>query len=130
MKMNALSVLLLAGMVAGCAARRVEQQKEQQELSDAASRVRSCIIAFVLKTDSPRLTGTELAEAGAAACSSDEQKLRQLAVDQDAMSAPAIDAMVQNVIRDGERDALAALAVRDSAPQRTPAKSVSPLPQT
>jgi hypothetical protein len=90
-------------------------------------RWRSCVVKFVLETDSPRLTGFELAEAGAAACSERTSKLRALAVDQGYGYAGA-DALVAATIKESQRDALAALAARDqknNAPKRDVANPIS-----
>jgi hypothetical protein len=80
----------------------------------------------VVKTDSPRLTGFELTEAGAAACSSEAAKLRQLALDQEELPPQNINALVEDTIKAGQREALAALAAHDR--KAAPAPAVNSVP--
>ena len=126
---RALAGVLLVSSLFACAAHREAGRKEREELAQAQARVRACVVNFVVKIDSPRLTGFELAEAGAAACAGESEKLRQLAIEQDELKRREIDALVESTITDGQREALAALAVRDRRAAPAPVKS-APQPGT
>ena len=122
-------VLSLLGCAAHREAARKEQQQEQLKLAQAQTDVRTCVVAFVLGTDSPRLTGYELADAAVAACASVSEKLRKLAIEQDELTPRNINALVEQTIKDGQREALATLAMRDHRAVPAPVKSV-PAPTT
>ena len=106
-------VSMFAGLaLAACAHHREMVRQEKAEVDRAAQAVRDCIVKFVLETDSPRLTGFELADAGASACGGTTLKLRRLMEDQ-GYDPPEISALAAASIKEGQGDALAALAGRD-----------------
>jgi hypothetical protein len=127
--LGALLILSAFGCAAHREAAREEERKEREALQQAQQKIHDCIVEFVLRMDSPRLTGFELTEAGAAACAGQAAKLNQLAIDQDNLTPRQIQTLVESTIKAGQQDALAALAVKDHQPVSAPVKN-APLPNT
>jgi hypothetical protein len=132
-KWAAIITALLGSSLIACAAHReanrAAERKEQEELAQAQAKVHACIVNFVLTSDSPRLTGFELADAAVAACAQVSETLRHLAIEQDELSPRQINALVEGNIKSAQREALAALAMHDRNPAPAPVKSI-PLPTT
>lgn len=124
--LGALLLLSAFGCAAHREAAREEERKEREALQQSQQRVHDRIVDFVVRMDSPRLTGFELTEAGAAACAGEAAKLRQLAIDQDDLTPQRINALLEGTIKAGQQDALAALAMRDHKPAPAPVKNAPP----
>jgi hypothetical protein len=126
-KLIFLSAWIVVSLTA-CEHHRQVVREEQQQLAHSAEAVRTCVVKFVLETDSPRLTGFELVEAGASACGNWTLKLRQLMDDQ-GYEKKEVDALVNATIKEAQQDALAALAAHDQKnpppPRRTVADPIS-----
>jgi hypothetical protein len=118
-KLTVLCISVLWSLSA-CEHHRQMVREEQAQLNQATQAVRACVVNFVLETDSPRLTGFELVEAGASACGNKTAKLREIMADQ-GYDKNETQALVNATIKEGQQDALAALAAHD---QKNPPKRV------
>ncbi len=107
-----LATASIAVSLAACASHREAVRLEQEQISNAEQAFIDCVVSFARTTDAPRLTATELAQGGVAACARKRETIRELALDQ-GVDRPAVDYLIHGLVDIAQQTALAALAIQD-----------------